>query len=220
MGITYNKQYTPKDRRVVTSGPADSQRKHVLASTGAGEAGLIAELKNQITFLQKQVEEEPTIHEDLYTPEQVDEEIIKAIKVETTDLKVKVGVLEGKNKELINGHKKEVASLNNTIKDKEALIKQLRETQSSSVDENKLTSLLNEVTRKIDDISVASQALPQTSADPGRPKMETVFVDPIEDEKKIEAYIEIEDISINEKEQMDDKVNKLKNIMGKLPARK
>jgi len=220
MGITYNKQYTPKDRRVVTSGPADSQRKHVLASASAGEAGLIAELKNQVTFLQKQIEGKPNAHEDLYTPEQVDEEIIKAIKVETADLKVKVSILEGKNKELINGHKKEITSLNNVIKDKEILIKQLMETQSSSVDENKLTSLLTEVTKKIDGISAASQALPQENVDLGRPKMETVFVDPIEDEKKIEAYIEIEDISINEKEQMDDKVNKLKNIMGKFPARK
>jgi hypothetical protein len=53
-----------------------------------------------------------------------------------------------------------------------------------------------------------------------RPKMETVFVDPIEKEMIAEKHFEIEEVSVNEKIQLDDKVNKLKGLLGKLPDKK
>jgi hypothetical protein len=52
--------------------------------------------------------------------------------------------------------------------------------------------------------------------------METVFVDPIENESKVETHfgVEIEDVSITKKEEMNDKVGKLKNLLGKLPSKR
>ena len=58
--------------------------------------------------------------------------------------------------------------------------------------------------------------------DPDRPQMEVKFVDPIDKESKVEKHfeVEVEDITINKKEEMGSKVDKLKNLLGKLPSKR
>lgn len=219
MGITYNKQFTPKDRRIVTHGPADRQRAQAAGDSGGADPALVNELMTQVKKLQEQLEAKPA-PEGMYTPEQVDEEIVKAIKGETADLRAKNEVLTSKNEELVKNHKKEIASLKDIIKNKEEMIQQLRESKSGGMDEDKLTALLAEATKKIEDMAMVSQGLSQADVDPNRPKMETVFVDPIEKEDKVETHLKVEDVSVNKKEQMIEKVDKLKSLMGKLPTKK
>ena len=80
---------------------------------------------------------------------------------------------------------------------------------------------MTEATKKIE--IMASQMNTGTSNisdSSGRPKMETAFVDPIEKESVMEKFIEVEDISINEKEVIDNKVDKLRSLLGKLPNKK
>jgi hypothetical protein len=228
MGITYNKQYTAKDRRIVTHGPADRQRAQ---AAGGADPALVNELMSQVKLLQEQLASKPA-PEGMYTPEQVDEEIIKAIKSETADLRAKNEVamnnlgneitgLKEKAEALVGAHKKELASQKDIIKNKEEMIQQLRDNKDAGgISEDKLTALLAEATKKIEDMAMTSQGLSQADVDPNRPKMEAVFVDPIEVEEKRESHIKVEDVTVDKREQMAAKVDKLKGLMGKLPTKK
>ncbi len=222
MGLTYNKQLTTKDRRVLTSGPADRQRKQqAINNAGGVDLSLVEELKKQIIHLQEQLEKKsPT--EGLYTSDQVNEEIIKAIKVETVNLKSKNEMLENKILDLKKNHEKEISSLKEIIKNKEEVIQQLKDNKSSAgISESKLVELLGEATKRIEEMSMNHQGLSKSDIDPNRPKMETIFVDPIEKTApEIEKHFEVEDVATDKKEQMFDKVNKLKNLMGKLPVKR
>lgn len=60
------------------------------------------------------------------------------------------------------------------------------------------------------------------SFDTDRPSIENIFVDPLESGSgdALESFIKVEDLSHKEKEDISDKVNKLKNLIGgKLPNR-
>ena len=62
----------------------------------------------------------------------------------------------------------------------------------------------------------------EISTDPDRPKMENIFVDPLDKDSgdNLESFIKVEDISKKEKEDISNKVNKLKNLIGgKLPSK-
>ena len=51
--------------------------------------------------------------------------------------------------------------------------------------------------------------------DSDRPEMETAFIDPTEQGKNIlKSHITVNDISITAKEEVDEKINKLKNLIG------
>lgn len=217
MVIKYNKSKITKDRRIVTSGPADRQRKQALVDMGSFDAALIEDLKEQIAFLKEQLEKKPEVVSGTYTPEQVDEEIVKAVKSETAELRAKNEILSNKNKELLSVHEKEISSLKAIIKNKEEMIQQLRENSNNGMDENKLTSLLAEATKKIEDIAATSQGLSKVDMDADRPKMETVFVDPIESEKDVEAHITTEKVkeeSTDKKQILDDKAAQLQRLLG------
>jgi hypothetical protein len=222
MGLTYNKQLTTKDRRILTNGPADRQRKQqAINNTSVADLSLVEELKNQIFNLQEQLEKKsPT--EGLYTSDQVNDEIIKAVKVETVNLSAKNEVLENKILDLKNNYEKEIHSLKEIIKNKEDIIQQLKDNKSSAgISESKLVELLGEATKRIEEMSMNNQGLSKIDVDPNRPKMETIFVDPIEKTApEIEKHFEIEDVATDQKDQMLDKVNKLKNLMGKLPGKR
>ena len=105
MGIRYNKEYTPKDRRLSMSGPRDMQRKTAFTSPVAPDVDseLVKQLQATIKGLQEQLKETP-IADGTFTAEQVNDEIIKAVKAETADLKEKyeqqLKALEISNKEL------------------------------------------------------------------------------------------------------------------------
>ena len=97
-----------------------------------------------------------------------------------------------------------------TIKDE--LIGTLHKEKDSAI-----RDLIEEQNKKMEELtkSMAYNQLP-IEEDPDRPKMEEVFVDPLEEDagKDLTPYIDIEEDSIEEKEAMKDKVDKLRKIMG------
>jgi Zn finger protein HypA/HybF involved in hydrogenase expression len=86
MGIRYNKQLIKKDRAVASHGPRDLQNRQL--SSGGNEA-LIASLQERIVALSEQLNKAPAGNTaGLYTAEQVNAEIGKAISAETSKLRL------------------------------------------------------------------------------------------------------------------------------------
>lgn len=242
MGIVYNKQFTAKDRRIMTSGPADRQRKQRQGS--AADSALIEELRSQIESLHKELANKPVTtssqepSEELFTAEQVNDEIVKAIKEETANLKTdyearitklntdlehaktKIALYEKDLEYLKATHEKELAALQEILKGKDEMINQFKESKAAGFSEESVKKLLDEATKKLEETTLAAKGLSQADVDPNRPKMENSFIDPVEKESKVESHITVEDFSLNQKEEMSSKVNKLRNIMGKLPSKK
>jgi len=90
MGITYNKKLIKKDRAVATRGPRDLQNKrNVPIPVNGNNTELINNLNKQIAALTEQLNKAPASQAGLYTPEQMNEEIEKAIISETAQLNLK-----------------------------------------------------------------------------------------------------------------------------------
>lgn len=200
MGITYNKEFKPKDRRVMPSGPRDRQIKQVSQISNSDQSLLINELRSQIFKLQEQLENRSNTTSG-YTAEQVDEEIIKAVKSETEKLRTQ--------------HEYEKNNLQHIIDSKDEIIQHLKSSQNnnSGIKEDKIASIILEATKNL---SSNSEVLVKSD----RPRMETVFIDPIEENSNIERHFVVEEISVDNKIQLNDKENKLKGLLGKLPPRK
>ena len=198
MGITYNKEFQPKDRRIMPTGPRDRQMRQAIQMVGTDQSLLIEELRSQINRLQEQVDNKKSIIVEGYTAEQVDEEVIKAVKSETENLKLQ--------------HEQEKNHLRSIIDSKDEIIQHLKSNQSNNlvITEDKIATLILEATKNL------SLNFESPTKD-NRPKMETVFVDPTETNRDIENHIVIPEISPIEKEDINSKVNKLKGLLGKLP---
>jgi hypothetical protein len=199
MGITYNKNFQTKDRLITHSGPRDRQLRQANQVINSDQSLLIEELRSQISKLQEQLENKTTSNVG-YTAEQVDSMMIETVKSETENLK--------------NLHIQEKNHLHNVIESKDEIIKQLKENQnnSSGLTEERIVALLSEATKNL---SFNSGVMIKND----RPRMEIAFVDPIEKEIKSEKHFVIEETPTNEKVQLDDKVNKLKGLLGKLPSK-
>lgn len=215
MAITYNKQVITKDRRVMTSGPRDRQIKQQLANQPGGDnSGLVEELRNQIAELKLQLKDTP---QGGYTADQVNEEIEKAIKAETAELRAKLEIKEHSARSLNT----EISRLEAELVEKKETIKELR--SQKPVTDNNVTALLAEATKKIEALSmqVLSSTGQEAIVDPDRPQMETVFVDPIERDSNVEKHFDVEkEDKTNKKDEMAGKVDKLKNLLGKLPSKR
>lgn len=188
MGLTYNKEYVPRDKRIITSGPRDKQLKQRMKNEGTSNISseLIEPLKEQITSLHDKLTNREI---NGYTDEQVNNMMEKVVREETKKL----------NDEIIN--------LKEIIKNKDELIDALRK---QDADYNKLTALLSEATKKLRSSGIVTE-----EHEPGRPKMEEVFVDPtVPTDGMMESHIGIDATPGSEKQQMDDKVNKLKTLLG------
>lgn len=202
MGIIYNKEFQPKDRRVMPSGPRDRQIRQISQITNSDQSLLINELRSQISKLQEQLDNSQNTISG-YTAEQVDEEIIKSVKSETEKLRAQ--------------HEYEKNNLQNIINSKDEIIQHLKNNQniSSGLTEDKIASLILEATKNLSSTSNSDSFIKND-----RPKMETVFIDPIEKETNLEKHFGVEEVGPNEKIQLDDKVNKLKGLLGKLPSKR
>jgi hypothetical protein len=239
MAITYNKQYVTKDRRIMPSGPRDRQLKQQMLKQGDVNTVLVEELRNQIRDLQKQLSGSKTsVPEGMFTAEQVNSEIVKAIQEETAALKKKhkqesqalILELEHFKKKfylnekdidyLKSDHDKEVSRLNEIIKTKDEMIQQLKASSGSSMNEEKIAAMIAEATKKMEVMAVQSSGMSHEDTDPDRPKMDVQFVDPIEKESEVETHIEVKDVSSAEKEKMTNNINKLKSLLGSLPSEK
>lgn len=110
MPITYKKPYN-QGRRSASGGPRDQQRRQLQTSlVDQNQTDLIGSLKEQIKLLKNQ----PEIKS--FTNEQIDDEIIKAVKEETVKYRERIKELENENNMLkIN------------IQNKETLIEQLKQ---------------------------------------------------------------------------------------------
>ena len=97
-----------------------------------------------------------------------------------------------KNRKIIDKLENENNKLKDKIDNSDILIEQLKQIKTTHVD---------------DQYGVVSD----------RPKIEDAFIDPIEkDFDEVESHIETEQLTLEEKDHMFDKVNKLKKLLGKM----
>lgn len=277
MGITYNKKTIKKDRVVTGHGPRDLQNKRQVPIPVQGDAGLVNELRRQIEALNKQLAERPA-PDGMFTPEQVDEELAKAIMAETSQLKLEhekvLKALELDNIKLSNqiitltkekdelkaklqsttagneakidsvvnevklkydrlledrdarleslqeAHRIETDALKERVSDQAALIETLKDLKSSSSPDTAAMEKLIADTAERLERAAASMGTGEGVIDADRPQMEDVFIDPLEEKQDLEHKIIVEDVSPSKKEDMATKVDKLKNLMGKLPTKR
>lgn len=211
MTIKYNKEFIKKDgRRLSRGGPRDLQNRQKQQNNTDGS--IVATLTEEISKLRKELQD---ANNTSFTAEQVDEDINK--------------VVDKTIEELTTKHKKELKqqqdNFDETIKAKNTLITELKEQTRLLTEKlcgmkgsddpevlNKLTALFTEVTEKI----TLNSAKNETAVVSKRPQMGSVFVDPLEAgaEDGLEPYINIEDISITQKENIKNKVDKLRNLLG------
>ena len=186
MALKYNKQIIKKDRSIQTRGPRDHQ---IAQSIDNASIGIISELKSQIIDLQGRLGKANS--SDL-TDEELDAEIINAVKSETKILNTTISELKDKIMSIKEMYLQEIESLRVLLKDKDVFIDQLKV--------NKTNKTNNSITHLVLD----------------RPELEEHFIDPIEKEKNInlESHISIDKVQ-SEKKVLDDKVEKLKKLLNK-----
>jgi len=200
--VQYNKNVPNKKNRLLsTSGPRDIQRRQMLDA----QSDIVDGLKSQVVMLQEQVHNSlSTVHSDgLYTAEQVNEAVISAVKSEVDSLRAKY---ESTIRELTNENKilreTNIRLSSNTEGKSNITDEQLQKMLSTAVfqiTENKQIEVVND----------------------SRPKIETVFIDPSDSKSvnNVETHIIVKEDS-SAKENMNNKINKLKGILGSLPKQK
>ncbi len=189
-GINYPKEFVkPDGRKLVSGGPRDLQRRQTNQQTGELD---LNSLKKELRVLREdllktQTQQAPT---GFFSPEQVDEEIRKAVEQAVTETIESLKNTDHQTK--TDKLKKEIDHLKNNLVMREELITIL-----------KSRSHINNITEEGSD----------------RPKMEQQFIDPLEKDsgKGLKSHIDIADVTTSEKDNMSEKVDKLKNLLGKLP---
>jgi hypothetical protein len=188
---------TKKNRLLSASGPRDIQRRQILGV----QSELVDELKTQVTMLQEQVVKSlSSVSSDCkYTAEQVNEAVINAVKSEVESLKSKyesmINGLEMENKILRETNIRLSSRSENGNNLTEAQLQKIISTAMVQISENKQIEIIEETKR---------------------PKIETVFIDPLDNRNvnEMETHIKVKE-DHSSKEKMNDKLSKLKNIMGK-----
>lgn len=213
--MKYNKTFTKGDgRQLLRGGPRDMQtRQRLMESTAAEQDVLIDILRKEITELKGELSNRPTSRgTGEFTAEELNDEVNKAVAdtikelnekfdKERSELKSEIRELAKKvdSDELwIANYKDKIKTLEERLAERDGIIKDLRDAIS-----------------RISTTSVAAEI------EDDRPKIEDVFIDPLDEDagSDLESHIRVEDVSVEEKEAIADKVNKLKNIMGKLPKK-
>lgn len=214
--MRYNKEHIKKDgRHLLRGGPRDIQRRQAMAELQGDQSVIVDLLKQEIADLKRELSNRPKGKGGGFTAEEVDMEIHKAV--------------ESAVKELTTEFEKEKDKLQHDINNFKQIVEAVQKEKSRNLIEvEKLNAkietqqaLLAEKDARIEELKQMRTSVPvayQQKEDPDRPKMEEVFVDPLEKDagEGMEAHINVSDITIDEKENMEDKVNKLRNIMGKL----
>lgn len=205
--MLYKKEHVkPDGRRLISGGPRDAQKR--LENLDQSPAMAIQELKKEIKRLSDELRERPVIGG--FTGEQMDEEIRKVVSESIKDIK------ETTSKDI-----KELKSkLKKSKENEELLLKKLEVSEKARNDD--ITSLLREQVEKLENLNVPATYKPkEVVIDTDRPQIETTFIDPLEicAGENLEPHIDvkIKDISSAEKEDMYEKVDKLKQLLGGLP---
>ena len=184
--MEYKKKFVKKDGRILTGGGPRDQNRRLNA------------IDVPVTVVKEVVTQQ--LSDKMFSGEEVDNQIINAVK----DVNLKVKELELVNKNLTD----RIDDLNLIIKDKDSIINNLTEMNNKFSDTiSKFSSSNN---KKITDVV-------NEEVDTDRPVMESTFVDPIDNrEDNLVSHIIVKDISNEEKEDVSEKVNKLKNMLGSL----
>lgn len=231
--MRYNKEFIKKDgRKLISVGPRDLQRRQAQRTSGFINEETVNILTVEIGRLRKELSTVKNTNSDLFTAEQIDADISKVINETVTELTIKHdSELNKKDEEYKKNLKQQQITFKESISIKDELIIDLKtqnkfltesiyKLKEGSVSEiaNKLTTLLTEVTEKMN-LNGTNNII---TVESDRPKIEKIFIDPINNESMegVETHINLKDISISEKEEWVDKVGKLKGLMGKLPNRK
>lgn len=215
--LDYKKSDIKKDRRITTSGPRDVQ----IRNSRINEPGVlelkeyIKELRDELSELKNRPELPmvdsglPVSNTKIYSSEEFDSELVKHITKAVEETKAyytdKLSKLESESKELYELRNR-LLELELTIKHKDELIK----TKDDMIEslKNLKTSIV--VNNQSDNDMLFSD----------RPTLETVYVDPTSkyDEDKLVANISIKE-ELEARDKVNEKLSKLKNIMGGLPKR-
>ena len=123
--------------------------------------------------------------------------------------------------DLTNKHDKEITKFKIESEKKKGDIKSLKEKAKQKGADEEITGLLKEQTKQIEALTEAlANAEQQLEIETNRPKMEPAFIDPLEKGAGADlmSHIEIkEETSGEEKGEMNDRVERLRSLMGKLP---
>jgi len=242
--VIYPKTYLKSDgRKLISSGPRDLQRVQQTQQFITPEAELIGGLKKQIENLTTQLSNQlaagqPTGY---FSPEEVDAEVSKAVSqaiaeatlefkktghlsdqsVERALQKYKMQIVELQkgNDDLTRMHTT-ITSQNSDLKKK---IEKLNENVKEVVDLKKQIAVLEQAVEGKDELINTLKTRPAIIdgevivTDPDRPQMEQVFVDPLEEDagKDLESHINIEDITPEDPDEVGEKVDKLRDLLGK-----
>lgn len=211
MAIPYRKEITKSDgRKLVAGGPRDQQRR---VQEEKDQTVMINALRDEI----KNLRSNTAVNGAEFTGEQVDDAIRKAVtetlinerknsSIEIEELRKALEEKTNKFNEL-NGEvgifREKVISLTIKVKERDESI--AREIERS-------TMLLQQLTT----YGTSDDGL---VIETDRPKMEPTFIDPLKKDagEKLVPHIQVDDIKNEKKEKMESKVNKLRDLMGKLP---
>jgi predicted nuclease with TOPRIM domain len=242
--IPYSKQFVKSDgRRLNRSGPRDMQAR-TSGSYTTPDTSIVELLTNQLTELRAEVLAMKSRSGDdapagFFSPEQVDAEITKAVEAAIVEAAISFKGGASKNADLaplVSEYKKQVLELqrgnDNLTKLHATITKENSDIKSKISKLNEELVDVNDLRKQIAVLEqevVGKQELIETLksrpailegevfTDPDRPQLEQVFVDPLEKDagKGMKASISIE--TVVKDEEVGDKVDKLKGLLGKLP---
>jgi len=237
----YPKEYVKSDgRKLMSSGPRDLQR--IQQTTVMPDTSYIEDLKSQIEDLRTELKKNQASGkpEGFYTPDEVDEEIRKAVAQAVAEAalefkKNKASVAQA-TEPLVQKYKMQIvelqknnddlkvmhSSITNRNSDLESQISKLKEELSTIEDLKREIAVLEQKIEGKDELIIALKSRPgivgDEVIDPDRPQMEQVFIDPLEEGAGdgLESHIDIKE---TEADEVHDKVDKLRDLIGnKLPG--
>jgi len=218
--IKYDKEHVkPDGRKLIRGGPRDLQRRQI---QGPDQTVIIEQLREELRRLS--ITPPPANVVEGYTGEQVDAEVRKAVAAAIEEVK---SANKDKEKELLDKIKALKTERNNAkneladVKFKQNFAEsKLASAEKLKTENEKITELLEQQSTKMEELTHALQnAEAQLELESDRPKMGTTFIDPLERDagKDLKPHIKIDDVKGTHKEEMKSKVEKLKDLMGKLP---
>ena len=239
MPIPYKKQFVKSDgRKLNRSGPRDMQTR----ATSGTDPDLVQFLTDQVTELKAELiamksRGGDTVPPGFFSPEQVDEEIRKAVEAAVSEaaLSFKGQTKNADMAELVREYKKQIVELqrgndnltklhSTMAKENTDLKENIKQLESESVDVvelQKQIAVLEAQLKSKDDLIDTLKSRPAimpegpVEPDPDRPQMEQVFVDPLEENagEGLKSNINIE--TITKEEDLNGKVDKLRDLLGK-----
>ena len=241
--VNYPKTYVKSDgRKLVSSGPRDLQRVNQTSLATSPDLEGVEGLKRQLDGLRDELRRQQSSNkpEGYFTPDEVDEEIRKAVKqaiaeatlsfkrsteqikrgdsVDIQTYKSRVLELQKGNDDLTRLHQ----AITNQNTDLNNKIKRLNEELVENRELKKQIAVLEQTLTGKEELIETLKTRPaiindQIIEDPDRPKMEEVFIDPLEKDegKGLKSYIDIEDVTPEGADAVDGKVDKLRDLLGK-----